>query len=382
MTIFRYLAKEIYTIVLPVLLVLLLLVICNQLVRYLGFAAIGKISGGLVLRAMMYQLPILVAILLPLALYLGTIIAYSKLWMDGELTVLASCGMSNGRLLGLTLVHGLFIAMISGLIMCVVGPKLNLAQDQAFAKYFASSIFETILPGRFEQAPDGKHIYYVAKTSPDHRTMQDIFVAAIEPAKTSDKTADVNSPPNWAVLSAGSAKQEIDQKTRVHYLVMNEGARFQGQPGSAAYKIVKFKQYGLQLGQTTVQNNEAEEVVPTLTLWHEDKNNGPYAAEFQWRVAMPISALLLVLLAIPLSRVNPRHGKYIQILPAILIYIIYANMLFMARSWIAQKQLAPWLGMWVVHLGLLVIAGILWITPHIKRHFQKRQRTKRFEKVA
>ena len=95
-------------------------------------------------------------------------------------------------------------------------------------------------------------------------------------------------------------------------------------------------------------------------LWSQKNKNTTFAAEFQWRLAMPISVFILSLLAIPLSEVKPRQGKYARLIPAIFIYIIYANLIFVARVLIQKGSLPAFIGIWWVHgLLLLVALGLL-----------------------
>ena len=95
------------------------------------------------------------------------------------------------------------------------------------------------------------------------------------------------------------------------------------------------------------------QAVPTPTLL--SKHNAANNAEIQGRIAIPISALILVLLAIPLSFVDPRSGRSGNVAMAVLIYIIYNNMISIIQAWLAQGKLNPIIGLWPVHLIFLAL---------------------------
>jgi lipopolysaccharide export system permease protein len=116
------------------------------------------------------------------------------------------------------------------------------------------------------------------------------------------------------------------------------------------------------------------EAVPSHKLWH-DYSNAESAAELQWRLSIPLSGLVLMLLAIPFSRVAPRKGRYTNLLPAILLYVVYVNLLFVARNWVDIKMVPVMIGMWWVHILMLSLALLLLF-------FQKRNRFLRFRRLT
>jgi lipopolysaccharide export system permease protein len=80
-------------------------------------------------------------------------------------------------------------------------------------------------------------------------------------------------------------------------------------------------------------------------------------AELQARISGPLSLFALMLLAVPLSRSRPREGRYARLGVGMLIYIIYANTLSIARLALERGEVPPWLGLWWVH-GLLGLVGL------------------------
>ena len=119
-----------------------------------------------------------------------------------------------------------------------------------------------------------------------------------------------------------------------------------------------FDSYGIRLTPSTWHLNDWPFTASTRELWHERANRRA-AAMLQWRLAMPISVFLFVLLAVPLSEIRPRQGKFAKFIPAILIYIAYADLMFMGRAWIEKGTISPALGLWWIHGGALLIALLL-----------------------
>lgn len=82
-------------------------------------------------------------------------------------------------------------------------------------------------------------------------------------------------------------------------------------------------------------------------------------SELQWRLSFPILVLIVTLIAVPLSRVNPRQGRFLKLLPAILLYMSYLALLVAARSALDKGKLPIELGLWPVHAIFLIIGLVL-----------------------
>ena len=75
-------------------------------------------------------------------------------------------------------------------------------------------------------------------------------------------------------------------------------------------------------------------------------------------MSVPILALVLTLLAIPLGQVNPRMGRSFNLLAAAFLYMVYSNGLNIVQSLIAQGKVDFWVGLLVPHalaIGLVVL---------------------------
>lgn len=336
----RYLTKEVLNSLLAVTLILLLILLSNQLVRYLGYAAAGKLAPNLLLRILGFEIPYLLALLLPLGLYLGIILAYGRLYTDNEMSVMQACGMSDKRLLSITSVVTGSVTLLLIVLTLWINPWIATVKRKALTEGMSTeNVLANLMPGRFQVTSDGKRVVYVENISREDKTADKLFFA--DQSKTSQQ---------WAIISAEKGYQAIDKNNNQHFLVAESGYRYEGVPGQDDYKIIQFKKYAVKIPDISLGalHHHETESIPTSTLikHYTDTYN---AAELQWRLSIPISAFLLALLAIPLSYVKPRQGRYSTLLPAILLYVLYINLLFVTRNWVEQKSLSVWIGLWGVH---------------------------------
>lgn len=357
----RYLAREVYTAMLATVVVLLFIFLSNQFVRIMHDAAFRGVSSEAIKLLLLLQLPLLSAVLLPVGLFLGILLAYGRLYADSEMTIFTACGVEPRRLLSITLRFSVIIMIFVAFLALYFNPKVYKYSDH-IKSGAASSALSLIKPNSFKVISNGKWVFYVESISSDKQRFQNVFAAKQPNAKESPEDHSLS------VVTAKSAYQRIDPDTGDLYMILIDGHRYTGTPGQKDYEVIKYKEYGLQVQQDSSWHGDASSV-PTMKLWQE-RQNPLFAAELQWRISLPLSALILALLGTPLSRIKPRSGRYARLAPAVLLYIIYVNFLFLAKAWIKRGVLVPWLGMWWVH-GLMLLLALLLIGQQLgwKRFF-------------
>jgi len=233
--------------------------------------------------------------------------------------------------------------------MLSLEPKVQWSNSKILANAAATASLQKVLPGRF-QSYGNDMVFYAAGMTDHHRTMTNVLFAK--------KGTQKDGSESWDVVNASQAG-EINKKNDGRFLLFKKGFRYIGVPGEAQYHVVKFGTYGIRLTKPSADIAGRIEVMSTQKLWHLHKTNLKAAAELQWRIAMPLSVLILALLAVPLSDVNPRKGKFAQMLPAILIYIAYLNLLLLGKGWIAKGLMSQTVGLWWIHGSLLLLALVL-----------------------
>ena len=359
----RYLSREIANNLFAAATVLMLAVLSQQIVRYLNYAAIGKIPSNIIFELVLFEIPYLLALLLPLCLYLGIMLAYGRLYADNEMSILQMCGFGKRRILQVTLSMILITMSVVMLLMLCINPWISAKRQQVMSSDEATlHLIQTLIPGHFRASADGRHVMYVEKLSRNHQQAENIFVAQAK--------KNVNHPDQylWSLVLANNGYQTKDKESNDQLFVATDGYRYEGTPGENDYKIIQFAKYYEHIPQNAVQvTHQQNETLSTIALW-QSVANPKKAAELQWRISIALSVLLLGLLAVPLSTVRSRYGRYMMLLPAILIYMTYFELLILARYWVERKVVPVGIGMWWVHAVVLLLVMITFIPKRLERY--------------
>ena len=357
MLIFRYLAKEVFVTLAALTTILLLIFMSNQFVLYLNRAANGKIPAMLVMKLLMLELPTLAGLLLPLGFYVALLVAYGRLYADSEMTVLQACGYGSGQLLKHSFIMAMVVALLVAFMTLWVNPFVMTERAKLLRTTGVQTLIQTISPGRFHDVSGGKQVFYVASMNRNHTKARHVFLARL---------AEKDGKQQWDVLWAESAFAETDPGTYEDYVVLQNVKEYQGLAGHADYQVAEFGRYKARLPHPSYEIHGDVRTFSTINLWPFHETDRNKAAELQWRFSIPLMVLTLTLVGVPLSRVNPRGGKYAKLLPAIVLYIVYANFMFIARDWLVAGKIPLWLGMWWVHLLVAFLGGLLVWRNHVK----------------
>lgn len=361
--IFRHLSKEIYQTLVVMVLVLLFILISNQFVKYLAEVSSGVLTLHALLQLMVLQAPLLVGYMLPLGLYLSLLLVLGRFYADREMVVLSSCGMSQGQLLSMVAKACSVVILLDVLLMLWVFPAMSDYRERIIAQALSASPIEKMYPAKFSHFRGLPWTFYTQTLSSDHEKMQGVFIAK--------QKGYEHGLPHWEVMIAKEGSQKIDQESEAKYLVFDQGAHIAGVVGEQAFDKAQFAEYGIRFGQKPLQLRDNLDRMPTLALWEQSKHDPVAAARLQWRIGLPISAVLLMFLAVPLSTIKPRQGRFARIVPGMLIYIVYADMLFVSNTWIREGALPPGLGMWLVHGTFFVLVLLLYAVKHRRLPFNK-----------
>lgn len=353
MIIFRYLCKELYANLLAIILVLLIIFITNQFVHYLKDAASGLITMTAVMQVMSLQIPLLLGYLLPLGLYLAILLAFGRLYIDSEVTVMSACGMSWARLFGYALAFAAVVMVIVAVLMLWLEPIIQGYRTQALNNAVTKASIQKIIPKHFKTLGN-EGVFYVGDVSHKTRKMSDVFFAQHK------QVGKQKQQTSWDVTVANHATEAEHQRVLGRFLVFDHGYRYIGVPGQKAFQTMRYRHYGVKVVNTDGVITDWPLNASTWSLWKMRHHNAEADATLQWRLAMPISVIIFALLAVPLSRVNPRQGRFAQLVPAIIIYIGYADLLFLGRAWINRGTISPELGLWWIHgLALLIAIALI-----------------------
>ena len=350
MLIFRYLAKEVFITLASLIIILLLIFMSNQFVIYLNRAASGQIPAMFIMKLMMVELPNLTGLLLPLGFYVALLIAYGRLYAESEMTVLQACGYGPRQLLQHSFMMASIVAFTVLVLMLWVSPYIAIERVKLLQDSGIQTLIQTVLPGRFRAISGGRQVFYVESMNSNHTMANNVFLARLT------EKAGVQQ---WDVLWADKAFAQTDKNTYENYIIMEEGKEYQGQPGHADYQTAEFKRYKARLPHPNIVLKKDIRTASTESLLPFNNPDLRKAAELQWRLSVPLMVLTLTLVGVPLSRVNPRAGKYAKLLPALVFFIIYANFMFIARNWLAAGKVPIWIGMWWLHLAAALFGVLL-----------------------
>jgi len=214
-----------------------------------------------------------------------------------------------------------------------------------------------LVPGRFQALRDGTRVTYTEQLSDDRVNLGGVFIS--EKRMSSDQSKDRGI----TVLVAEKGHQEV-RNDGSRYLILENGYRYDGNPGEANYRAIKYDTYGALLPKPDISDEVTDrDAIPTSELL-SGEDSPRNRAELQWRVSLPILVFIVTLMAVPLARVNPRQGRFLKLLPAILLYMAYLTILIAARGALERGKIPAALGLWWVHLIFLAIGlGLLYWEP-------------------
>lgn len=341
----RYLAREIIVTFLAVTLVLSLIYASATFLRFLGDVAGGGIPASATLSILGLKLLGSMGHLLPLALYLAVLLGFGRLYRDQEMTALSACGIGPNRLLRIVFVLASVIAVGIGAITLYAAPWAERQVLHIRANAEAQASFASLAAGRFTSFRGANAVFYVERASEDKREMEGVFAHR-----------RVNGV--GFVLTADKAYQTVDIETGERFVVFVDGYRYEGTPGQADFKVTRYREHGLRIPAPEALTPEFRKATrPTQQIWNSDRPDD--RAELQWRLGVPASAVIMALLSVLLSKAKPRQGRYANLFTAIVIYMVYSNLLGVGEKWYEQGQTPAILGIWWVHgLALALLLGI------------------------
>ncbi|MCW8935317.1 MAG: LPS export ABC transporter permease LptF [Gammaproteobacteria bacterium] len=343
----RYISKELLLTWLAVTLVLMLILLSGTLARLLGKAAEGAIPGDAIWSLLLFTGARYLILLIPLSLYLGVLLTFSRLYKDNEMAAMSACGIGLKRLYRPVFMVTIPATAIMLYLTLFMMPWVSQQAELLKLEIENQSELTGLTAGRFNATRKGDAIIFLQRQSEDGTQMHNVF---LHQAKSKNKILD-------NIESADLARRYKDENGR-HFILFENGQMYEGEPGTSNFRITRYEKKGMYLPESQVENKVSrKKSVPTVDLWNSDKIE--YRAEFYWRLSLPIGAFLLAVLALPLSYTTPRKGRYSKLALAILIYLIYSNLLGIGQTWVEKEKVPEWLGLWWVH-GFAVLLIVYW----------------------
>ena len=349
----RYLLSNLIIFFLAITFIIGLIVFGNQFV----LAAQESISFGIPIKELMplvgFNMLRDIPIILTLSLFLSIIITISQLYKNSEAVVMNSIGLGDRGFINLIkpIVFLTFIVIFYLTIFAVPWAK----QQKSYAEdeTVNASEFSFITEGKFESFKNGDIVFYASESKINdivgEQNMEEIFIYA----------QDAGTP---VIVLASEAKKYTDTKSKSIYLRLKNGTRYEGLPGNGKINILNFEKYDLEIVSGDIQQSISSfsdlEEKNTIDLLREGGSKAN--AEIQWRISQPISVLILSIFGVFLGKSSPRSGKGINLIIGVVIFMLYNNALLVAKNAIEIGQLSPIIGMWGIHLFLLLVLIIFY----------------------
>ncbi len=334
----RALAREMGLTTGAVLTVLIAIALVVLFIRLLGDVARGELANEAILAFLGFSLLYFLPVLMTIALFAGVLLPLSRMWQDSEMVIWISAGLSLTQWIRPVLSFAIPFSLVILLLSMILNPWAQTKKNEYRQDLRSRSETSLIAPGLFAESSVGQRVYYVESLNPLSGVVRNVFMQT-----------RIDSRLGLVVAKEGQHTQLEDGS---RYLVFKNGRRYEGTPGQLDYRVVQFERYWMRLDPIPVAARETSvRQAPVTWLIRDDT---PQAhAELLWRVGVPISAIILAIMAIPLSFVNTRARRSYGLIVALLLYFIYNNMLSFSQAWVAQGKLSPWVGMMASHLVML-----------------------------
>src|SRR5687768_18095710 len=340
----RALLREFAGLAGAVFMTLFAIAVTTRLIRLLGQAAGGKFPSDAVFAFLGFFALGALPVLLSLTMFISVLLTMTRSWRDSEMVIWFGAGQPLTAWLKPVMLFALpQIAVIAALSMFISPWAAQMAGHYA-TKMESRDDVSRVSPGVFGETANRQRVFFVESVSGDSSAVQNIFVSSVQQ--------------NRSGVSMSRSGHTETAANGDRFIVLEQGRRYEGAPGDPEYRITEFDQYAAR-----IETRESKEVVPThknLPTWALITTpTNPNHGELLWRVGIPISALVLVLLAIPMSFVNPRAGRSANLLFALLTYIVYSNLLSVSQARVAQGRMDFGVGWWLVHAGMIVLLVVM-----------------------
>jgi lipopolysaccharide export system permease protein len=326
--------------------VLLGIVITSVFVRLLGQAASGAITSSGLVALLGFSTINYLPILLSLTLFVAVLMTLTRSYRDSEMVVWFSSGMSLTQWIRPVLAFAVPLVLVIAVLSMLLSPWAVSNSDEIRRRMDSRDDVSTVAPGVFRESRHAQRVYFVEEVAGAENLVANVFVSSTQHGKE-------------GVMVAARGFQETASNGD-RFLVLLNGRRYEGEPGTAEYRVYEFGRYAVRiesLESRTPSGPSSRKSIPTLDLVRDPSPAN--LAELSWRMGVPASALILSLLAIPLSFVNPRAGRSMNLVLALLIYMTYSNLLSVMQASIAQSRISAAAGLLGVHAAMLVILLVL-----------------------
>ncbi|MES2933996.1 MAG: LPS export ABC transporter permease LptF [Pseudomonadota bacterium] len=325
------------------------IIITVMLIKILGKAAGGKIASADVIALIGFAALQYLPILLILTSFISVLMVVSRSYQDSEMVVWFASGVSLVQWIRPVVAFGWPIVLMTGLLSFMLTPLANRLSAESAERFEKREDILKISPGKFQESASSNRMFFVEGISGDASKVENIFVNTVENGKTS-------------IIVAKEGTTEVDSSGD-KFVIMRKGRRYDGAPNQSDFQMMEFERYGMLVsnGSQALVGDKSAHSMSTMTLL-EKMDDAYHMSELLWRIALPLMCLLLMLLAIPLGFVNPRVGRSVNLMIALLLYVTYTNVISIFQAAVAQQKISFLMAWWPVHAFsfILIVLAFSW----------------------
>lgn len=341
------------------LVVILTIVLTMMLIRTLGQAAIGRVAPADVVLLLGYTALAHLPTMLALSLFIAVVATLGRMYRDSEMTIWFASGVGLTRFVRPVLRTAWPVLLVIALLALFVWPWVNQRSVEMRDRFERRSDLSRVAPGQFQTSSDGQRVFFIERDSADGKTGRNVFILS-------------NGVDSEAVTSAKSGHIELDGDDR--FLVLDKGQRNEQNRKTGEKSLSRFESYRVLAGEKAL--SRIEELPPkakrSVDLVYDPtpRNQG----ELAWRLGLLFGGANLLLLAIPLSAANPRRASNWNLLIALLVFVVYYNVINLSQAWIGNGKLGMGSALALFHGGAFVLAvGLIWWREQGGRSFRLRR---------
>ena len=339
----KYIAKEVLTACLSVLFVLLIIVLSTEVVHLLKWVSQGRIPFDAFISYLLNSLFEFGVVLIPLSLLMGILLAFGRLYQDSEMSAIMSAGIGPMRWYRPLMLVAIPATILLLILLLYVKPYIEYQRALITAEIKGQAEVDSLSIGEFNRATNSAGVLFLESENENNDQIDNVFLQ-----QQSGRVSHVD-------LADHTSTQYDEEGQR--YMLMHDGVHYVGNPGDADFKIIKYKDYGIHIDKKQVDARLTEKSKTVAQLWSSSEAKDQ--AELQWRLTLPLATIIVAIMALPLSRTNPRSGRYAKLAVALVIYLVYSNLLGVGKTWIVQEKVPVWVGTWWVHIFAIILTLIL-----------------------
>lgn len=326
----------------------------TQLIRLLNEAARGKVDPEAVAALLGFASLNYLPILLSLSLFIAILLTLSRGYRDSEMVVWFSSGLSLTAWVRPVMTFSLPLVVAIALLSFFLSPWALSQSAEYRQKLSTRNDAGQVSPGAFQESNSAERVVFVEAVADDASYVRNVFVSSVP--RSSPDRADGQHRRLDVTMAATGHQETAENGDR--FMVLEKGRRYEVVPGTPEFRVLEYARYAIRVETKEARGIErTPKNMATLDLLKVDQP--VYRAELLWRLGVPLSAIVLALLAIPLSFVNPRAGRSANMLLALFAYMLYNNFLSISQAWVAQGRISFVVGVLAVHLLMLFLLPLL-----------------------